>query len=57
MAFWAPGLRLMRSTVAAKFGWSSGIASANTAIAKPWPLPANRSEHSGFMGRRDRTHA
>ena len=33
----------MRSTVAATFGWSSGIASANTATAKPWPLPANRT--------------
>ena len=43
MAFWAPGLRLMRSTVEAKCGWSSGIASANTATAKPWPLPANRT--------------
>ena len=44
MAFWAPGLRLMRSTVAAKFGWSSGIASANTDIAKPWPLPATHAQ-------------
>jgi len=42
MAFYAPG-RLMRSTVAATFGWSNGIASANTATAKPWPLPANRT--------------
>jgi len=32
-----------RMEVAAKFGWSSGIASANTTTAKPWPLPANRT--------------
>ena len=43
MVSWARGLRLMRSTSAAKFGWSSGIASANTATAKPWPLTANRT--------------
>ena len=36
----APGLRLMRRTAAAKFGWSSG---ANTATAKPWPMSANRT--------------
>ena len=33
----------MRSTVAVTFGCSRGIASANTATAKPWPLPTNRT--------------
>jgi len=43
MTFWAPVLMLMRSKVAAKFGRLSGIASADTATSKPWPLPASRT--------------
>ena len=33
----------MRSTVAVKFGWSSGVAIANTATEKPWQSPANHT--------------
>jgi len=61
MAFYAPELRLMLGTVAAKFnfGWSSVIVSA-----PPTRLSQNRGRclltaqwTSGFMGCRDRTHA